>query len=70
MNSQNKCTLLLLGYCIAANAHYGLLANINADGSDDLIKIIETQPAITHIIRLLPYEKGRGALMFPKAAYI
>ena len=66
----------MVGYCIAANALYGLLANINAGESDDLIKIINTQPAITHIIRLLPDEKGRGTLglflflLLPKAAYI
>lgn len=48
----------LLGYCIASNAQYGLLVNVNAGESDDLIKIIKTQPSITHIIRLLPDERG------------
>ena len=48
----------LLGYCVASNAQYGLLVNVNAGESDDLIKIIKTQPSITHIIRLLPNDRG------------
>lgn len=49
----------LLGYCIAANANYGLLVNVDAGESEDLIKILKTQPSMTHIIRLLPDEQGR-----------
>lgn len=48
----------LLGYCIASNANYGLLVNVNAGESNDLIKILNNQPSITHIIRLLPDEDG------------
>ena len=48
----------LLGYCISSNAQYGLLINVNAGESDELARIIRTQPSITHIIRLLPDKNG------------
>ena len=48
----------LLGYCVASNENYGLLVNVNAGESNDLIKILTNQPSMTHVIRLLPDEKG------------
>jgi hypothetical protein len=41
----------LIGYCIASDAHYGILINVDASESTDLVKMLVLKKAICDIIR-------------------
>lgn len=41
----------LIGYCIVANAQYGLLINVDGGESQRLVDLIMNEPDLTHIVR-------------------
>ncbi len=43
----------LIGYCIVANAQYGLLVNVNGGESPRLTSLITNEPDLMHIVRPL-----------------
>ncbi len=48
----------LIGYCIVANAQYGILINVNGNVSPRLTQLLMTEPDLTYIIRDLTFKKA------------
>ena len=56
----------LVGYCLVSGARYGLLVNVDNDGSKNFIQMLNNERHLSHIQTIVNFEKREHLLGFMK----